>query len=307
MENSALKPWALAFIWLHLEMHHPSRATTMFMAMARPNKSGPPSRIMPPATSQKLLRSRPKMWQKAQDVNPALKFLRSQSDRVSVGCAGTHQIHGSPIIDRLGSDLFEARTKDRTWGCPLVSGTKVLVVVPWVLWVASWGHPLQDLFRHIQWRVDQIGIRGIWKAMLTHWALHHITWAIPEYLVWECPARGAGAIVECQCRDGCTKCLDGYYMSSTWMPGPKVPQQNIWFGWGDHSLHQQSDLLDEGSWYKACPWMPVSSFLLLPACTDVKLPIPSRNNSNLQASNLHPEIGKLLLYFCLSVLKKKFF
>lgn len=163
-------------------MHHPSRATTMFMAMARPNKSGPPSRIMPPATSQKLLRSRPKMWQKAQDVNPALKFLRSQSDRVSVGCAGTHQIHGSPIIDRLGSDLFEARTKDRTWGCPLVSGTKVLVVVPWVLWVASWGHPLQDLFRHIQWRVDQIGIRGIWKAMLTHWALHHITWAIPEYL-----------------------------------------------------------------------------------------------------------------------------
>ena len=66
MENSAVKPWALAFVWLDLEMHHPPRKTTTFMAMALPNNSGPPSRIMLPATSQKLLRIRPKMWQKAQ-------------------------------------------------------------------------------------------------------------------------------------------------------------------------------------------------------------------------------------------------
>lgn len=173
-------------------MHLPSRTSTTFMAMALPNNSGPPSRVMLPATSQKLLRIRPEMWQKAQGVNPALKFLRSQSVCVSSGCARTRQIHRGPTLDRLGSDLFEARTKVlrvsfsvwhqgvgggslSTVGCELRPPSIELVLTHTMESWSNWD--LEDL----KGQVNRLSSSS-----------HHLghPWAVFGVLVWECPARG---------------------------------------------------------------------------------------------------------------------
>lgn len=74
-----------------------------------PHGSALPSRTRDLDKPQKLLRNGRGTWQRAQGVDPASTFPRSQSDGASVRCARTSPTHGSPTVEAWTQDL---------WGCP---------------------------------------------------------------------------------------------------------------------------------------------------------------------------------------------
>ena len=135
VQVSTGEPRVQEFMWLPLDMHHPSKHRCGPSSHHHGDGSGA-LRTMRPATPQEPLSDR-WMWLRAQGVDLTSKFPRSQSDQASVGHAGRILIlRGSTLKSTL---VPEVLYQDLDWSEPSL--------IHWCLCGLN-------LFWHVSWMPD---------------------------------------------------------------------------------------------------------------------------------------------------------